>query len=354
MIDVCAQTKVSTDANVKYKPMAKILITGGAGYVGAHAAKALAKAGHEIVVYDSLIHGQREFVRWGPLIVGDVRDASALTAAFASHRFDAVMHFAALAYVGELVKDPNVYYDTNVHGTRTLLHAMREAEVRRIVFSSTCAVYGEPTISLIGEQTPLGPINPYGFSKMVCERMMDDFDAAYGLKSVRLRYFNAGGADPEGEIGESHTPETHLIPLAILAAMGRVPVLRVFGDNYPTPDGTAIRDYIHVNDLADAHVMALNHLLDCGETLIVNLGAGRGVSVGEVIAGVERISQKKVPIEMAPRRPGDPAHLVADPGQARVRLGWTAGRSNLDNLLKDAWAWHDKLASKELEVGLQR
>ena len=322
--------------------MATILIVGGAGYVGAHAAKALARAGHQGVVFDSLIHGHRDFVRWGPLITGDVRDAGALAAALSAHRFDAVLHFAALAYVGQSVGEPSAYYDVNVHGTRTLLQAMREAGLNKIVFSSTCAVYGEPETLPITERTRLAPINPYGFSKLVCERMMDDFGAAYGLKSVRLRYFNAAGADPDGEIGEDHTPETHLIPLALDAASGRRGPLRVFGADYPTPDGTAIRDYVHVTDLADAHVKALVYLLNGGGTLAVNLGTGRGASVGEVVAGVERTTGRRVPIEKAPRRAGDPAILVADPAQARARLAWTASRSNLECLLSDAWAWRLK------------
>ena len=331
--------------------LAKILIIGGAGYVGAHAAKALASAGHQGVVFDSLVNGHRDFVRWGPLIVDDVRDASALRAALTTHRFDAVLHFAALAYVGQSVGDPSAYYDVNVHGTRTLLQAMREAGVDKIVFSSTCAVYGEPESLPITERTRLAPINPYGFTKLVCERMMDDFGAAYGLKSVRLRYFNAAGADPGGEIGEDHSPETHLIPLAIDAAMGRRGALHVFGDDYPTPDGTAVRDYIHVTDLADAHVRAVDHLLNGGQTLAVNLGAGRGVSVSEIVGGVEKLTQRKVPVEATARRAGDPPILIADPAQAREQFGWTARRSNLVDVLCDAWAWQEKRFLKEQRIG---
>lgn len=236
--------------------MARVLITGGAGYVGSHCAKALATAGHEGIVFDNLTFGNREFVRWGPLIEGDIRDAAALDAVFRAHRVDAVMHFAALAYVGESVTEPSRYYDINVHGTRVLLDAMVRAEVPAIVFSSSCAIYGEPDHVPIVETTRLDPINPYGFTKLVCERMMDDFGRAYGLKSARLRYFNAAGAEPTAEIGEDHRPETHLIPLILDSAMGRSSQIKVFGTDYSTPDGTAIRDYVHVTDLARAHVLA--------------------------------------------------------------------------------------------------
>jgi UDP-arabinose 4-epimerase len=251
--------------------MARILITGGAGYVGIHCAKAIAEARHEGVVFDSLLFGHREFARWGKLIEGDIRDTAALDAVFAAHRFDAVMHFAALAYVGESVTTPEKYYDVNVNGTRVLLDAMVRAGVRQIVFSSSCAIYGEPASMPISESAAPNPINPYGFTKLVCERMMDDFGRTYGLKSARLRYFNAAGAEPMAEIGEDHDPETHLIPLVLDAAVGRRPAVTVFGVDYPTPDGTALRDYIHVCDLARAHVLAIDYLLKGGETVAVNL-----------------------------------------------------------------------------------
>ena len=320
--------------------MARVLITGGAGYVGSHCAKALSLAGHEGVVLDNLRSGHRDLVRWGPLIEADVRDAVALKAVLSRDRYDAVLHFAALAYVGQSVTEPGDYYDVNVNGTRTLLSAMVDAGVGSIVFSSSCAVYGEPSTVPITEVTPKDPINPYGFTKLVCERMMDDFGRAHGLRSVRLRYFNAAGADPDGETGEDHDPETHLIPLVLDAAAGRRTAVKVFGTDYPTADGTAIRDYVHVTDLATAHAAALRHLIEGGETLAVNLGAGRGVSVAEVIAAVERITGRRVPVETAPRRPGDPATLVADPTLAAARLGWTVARSTLDDLIRDAWAWH--------------
>jgi UDP-glucose-4-epimerase GalE len=321
--------------------MAQILITGGAGYVGSHCAKALAAAGHDCVVFDNLLFGHREFVRWGPLIEGDVRDAAKLDAIFSEHRFDAVMHFAALAYVGESVTTPGRYYDVNVHGTRTLLDAMVRARVRSIIFSSSCAIYGEPNSMPISEHTVPKPINPYGFSKLVCERMMDDFGRAHGIKSARLRYFNAAGADPTAEVGEDHDPETHLIPLVLDAASGRRPDVTVFGTDYPTSDGTAVRDYIHVDDLARAHVLALVYLLDNGETIAVNLGTGHGASVRQVIDMARRITGLEIVARDASRRAGDPPVLVADPKKASELLGW-APHSDLAATIADAWRWHSK------------
>ena len=322
--------------------MARVLITGGAGYVGSHCAKALAAGGHEGVVFDSLLFGHREHVRWGELIEGDIRDAAALDAVFAAHRIDAVMHFAALAYVGKSVTAPGRYYDVNVHGTRVLLDAMMRAGVGAIVFSSSCAIYGEPTRIPISERTPLNPINPYGFSKLVCERMMDDFGRAHGLRSARLRYFNASGADLAAEIGEDHDPETHLIPLVLDAALGRRPAVTVFGTDYPSPDGTAIRDYVHVSDLARGHVLALQHLLDGGDTIAVNLGNGHGVSVRQVIEMVRSVTGREVPARDAPRRTGDPSALVADAKKVHEALGWAPERSDLETIIADAWRWHCK------------
>jgi UDP-glucose-4-epimerase GalE len=322
--------------------MARILITGGAGYVGSHCAKALAAAGHEGVVFDSLLFGHREQVRWGRLIEGDIRDAAVLDAVFAAQRIEAVVHFAALAYVGESVTAPERYYDVNVHGTRVLLDAMVRAGVRVIVFSSSCAIYGEPDRVPIDEGMKLNPVNPYGFTKVVCERMMDDFDRAHGLKSARLRYFNAAGAEPTAEIGEDHDPETHLIPLVLDAAAGRRPAVTVFGTDYPTADGTAIRDYIHVCDLARAHVLALQHLLENGATIAVNLGTGQGASVRQVIDMVRSVTGREVPARDAPRRAGDPSILVADATKARETLGWAPERSDLATIVTDAWRWHSK------------
>jgi UDP-glucose-4-epimerase GalE len=321
--------------------MARILITGGAGYVGSHCAKTLATAGHEGIVFDSLLFGHREFVRWGKLIEGDIRDASALDAVFAAHQINAVMHFAALAYVGESVTAPGRYYDVNVHGTRVLLDAMMHAGVPLIVFSSSCAIYGKPEHMPICENAPLNPINPYGFTKLVCERMMDDFERGYGLKSVRLRYFNAAGADPTGEIGEHHEPETHLIPLILHTASGLRSTIQVFGTDYQTPDGTAIRDYVHVSDLARAHVLALQHLLDGGKTIAVNLASGRGSSVREVIETAGAVTGAKIDARKSPRRSGDPPILVAEAKRARELLGWSAERSDLATIIDDAWRWHN-------------
>src|SRR5262245_51784914 len=320
--------------------MARILITGGAGYVGSHCAKALAAVGHDAIVFDSLLFGHRDFVRWGKLIEGDIREAAALDAAFAAYRVDAVMHFAALAYVGESVTVPGRYYDVNVHGTRTLLDAMVRAEVPKIVFSSSCAVYGAPDRTPISECTPLNPINPYGFTKMVCERMIDDFALGHGIRSARLRYFNAAGADPACEVGEHHEPETHLIPLVLDTAAGLAPAVQVFGTDYPTPDGTAIRDYVHVSDLARAHVLALQHLLDGGDVLAVNLATGKGASVLQVIDTACVVTGKKINASDAGRRPGDPSILVADATLARELLGWSAERSDLATIITDAWRWH--------------
>lgn len=322
--------------------MSRILITGGAGYVGSHCAKALAAAGHEGIVYDNLLFGHREFARWGELVEGDIRDAAALDALFGAYEIDAVMHFAALAYVGELVTAPGRYFDVNVHGTRVLLDAMTRAGIGRLVFSSSCAIYGEPGEVPIKESASRSPINPYGFTKLVCERMMDDFGNAYGLRSARLRYFNAAGADPDAEIGEDHEPETHLIPLVLDSASGLRPDVKVFGQDYPTPDGTALRDYIHVSDLAQAHVLALQHLLQNGETIAINLGSEQGVSVRQVIETVKVVTGRQVRVSNAPRRAGDPSILVADATKAREILGWAPRRSDLTTIVADAWRWHTK------------
>jgi UDP-glucose 4-epimerase len=276
------------------------------------------------------------------LIEGDIRNASALDAVFSAYRFDAVMHFAALAYVGESVVAPGRYYDVNVGGTRTLLDAMVRAAVRPIVFSSSCAVYGAPDAMPISEGTVPNPINPYGFSKLVCERMMDDFGRAHGLKSARLRYFNAAGADPTAEIGEDHNPETHLIPLVLDAASGRRPDITVFGTDYPTPDGTAVRDYVHVCDLARAHVLALEYLLHDGDTIAINLGSGLGASVREVIGTARRITGREIAVRDASRRAGDPPVLVADAKKASEVLGWMPQHSDLAAIITDAWRWHSK------------
>ena len=316
-----------------------ILVTGGAGYVGSHACKALAAAGWRPVVYDNLSRGHAEAVRWGPLVEGDLHDRPRLAAALRTHRVAAVMHFAALAYVGESVAEPETYYTNNVGGTLALLGAMREAGVGTIVFSSTCAVYGVPDRVPIRETTATAPLNPYGETKLAIERALHWYGAAYGLRYAALRYFNAAGADPDGEIGEDHEPETHLIPLVLRAALGRGETLQIFGTDYPTPDGTAIRDYIHVADLADAHVRALAHLRAGGDSAALNLGTGHGHSVRAIVAAVERIAGRPVPCRQAPRRPGDPPQLVADPALARARLGWEPRHSDLDTIIRTALAW---------------
>ena len=319
-----------------------ILVTGGAGYVGAHACKALASRGFLPIVYDNLVHGHRESVKWGPLEVGDIADRAALDAVIERHRPVAVMHFAAFTYVGESVADPGKYYRNNVAGTLSLLEAMRDSGIDRLVFSSTAATYGTPKIVPIQEDAPKVPINPYGQSKLAAEKMIADFSAAHMLRAVRLRYFNAAGADPDGEIGELHDPESHLIPLAMQAVTGDGPPLTLFGDDYPTPDGTCIRDYIHVTDLADAHVRALDWLATISGAHAFNLGTGNGASVREILDAVERVAGKPVPHSIGPRRAGDPAELVSDPGKANDVLGWTPQMSDLDTIVKTAWVWHTR------------
>jgi UDP-arabinose 4-epimerase len=321
-----------------------ILVTGGAGYVGSHACKALARAGYLPVVYDNLSRGHAAAVRWGPIVQGDLHDQANLVAALRSHEIAAVMHFAAFAYVGESVTEPALYYRNNVGGTLALLAGMREAGVGRIVFSSTCAVYGVPDRVPIGEATAKAPLNPYGETKLAIERALHWFGEAYGQRHAALRYFNAAGADPDGEIGEDHDPETHLIPRVLRAALGCGEPVEIYGTDYPTPDGTAIRDYIHVTDLADAHVRALDYL-ERGDSIALNLGTGRGSSVREVIAAVERVAGRPVPQREVARRPGDPPELVADPGLAHARLGWRASHSDLDTIVRTALAWETRPAA---------
>jgi len=318
----------------------RALVVGGAGYIGAHCVKELTEAGFDTAVFDNFSTGHREFVRWGPAYEGDVRDGKRVTDVVKEFRPDIILHFAGLALVGESVFRPELYYDVNVVGGLRLLEAMLAGKAGKLVFSSTCAVYGIPEQVPIPEGTAERPVNPYGASKLAFERMLADFDTAHGLKSARLRYFNAAGADPEGVIGEWHEVETHLIPLAIEAALGRAPPLKVFGTDYPTGDGTAVRDYIHVKDLARAHVAAARHLLAGGDSVTVNLGTGSGASVHEVVAAVEKGIGREVPRAAAPRRAGDPPRLVADPGRARSVLGWAAERSRLGEIVADAVRWH--------------
>ena len=317
----------------------KVLVTGAAGYVGSHACKALAHRGLQPVGLDNLERAGLRELPWGPLEVADTRDRSALDTILHRHRPEAVMHFAAYAYVGESVAAPGRYYRNNVLGTLTLLEAMRDAGIGRFVFSSTCATYGIPNRVPIDEAHPQAPINPYGSSKLMVERILADFDRAHGLQSVALRYFNAAGADPEGEIGECHEPETHAIPLAIRTALGRLPRFQVFGTDYPTPDGSAIRDYVHVSDLADAHVQALDYLVAGGSSTAFNLGTGQGHSVLQVVAAVEAETGQRITLERTARRPGDPAVLVADPTRARATLRWTPAFTDLREIVRTAVAW---------------
>jgi UDP-arabinose 4-epimerase len=317
-----------------------VLVTGGAGYVGSHACKALSRAGFTPVVYDDLSKGHRDFVRWGPLVEGSIGDTAKVRAAIRAHDCQAVLHFAAFAYVGESVTDPKKYVHNNVCQSAALLDAVLEEKVSTFILSSTCAVYGLPEKMPIVESSPLGPVNPYGESKRYLETMLRDYGVAYGLKWTALRYFNAAGADADGEIGEIHDPETHLIPLAIEAAEGRGEPLKVMGTDYPTPDGTAIRDYIHVSDLATAHVAALKRLASGRPSGIINLGTGHGNSVMEVVSAVSRATGRQVPWSAAPRRAGDPPVLVADASLARTELGWTPIHSSLETIVETAVRWH--------------
>ncbi|MCB4825114.1 UDP-glucose 4-epimerase GalE [Roseicella aerolata] len=319
---------------------APVLIAGGAGYIGAHACKALAARGYKPVIFDNFSTGHRAFVRWGPVVEGDIRDAAAVGWAIREHGCEAVLHFAACAYVGESVSDPRKYFDNNVTGTLAVLDGMRAAGCNRLVFSSTCAIYGQPDTVPISEDTRPNPINPYGASKLMVEQILRDYRPAYGLRSIALRYFNACGADVDGEIGELRDPETHLIPRAMMALQGHVRDFAVFGSDFPTPDGTAIRDYIHVSDLADAHAGALDALLGGHPGGAYNLGTGRGASVLEVLRMIERVTGEELPAVTGRRREGDPAALVADPTLARRELGFVPRSSDLETIVGTAWAWH--------------
>jgi UDP-arabinose 4-epimerase len=319
----------------------RILVTGGAGYVGSHTCKALAAKGFEPIVYDNLSRGNRWAVKWGALEEGDIADTARLREVFKRYCPAALMHFAANAYVGESVENPLLYYRNNIAGTASLLQALVDFQTIPVVFSSTCSTYGVPKISPIPETHPQIPINPYGFSKLVVERMLADLHAAHGLRSISLRYFNAAGADPDGEIGEAHHPETHLIPLVLAAARDGNPV-QIFGADYDTADGTCVRDYIHVVDIADAHVRTLDYLLQGGASCALNLANTRGYSVKEVVATAERVCGKRIRIEVTPRRAGDPPVLIGAAECARALLGWKPARSDLKIQIADAWNWMTK------------
>ena len=318
---------------------AKVLVTGGAGFIGSHTCKALAAAGYCPVVFDNLSTGHADAVRFGPLVEGDLRDRKAVETALKDHKIAAILHFAASAYVGESVENPLAYYDNNVGGMISLLSAAQTAGVDRIVFSSSCATYGIPQTLPITENTPQNPINPYGRTKLIGEQMLADQAAISSLRYAALRYFNAAGADPDGQLGERHDPETHLIPLALMAASGQLTALSIFGDDYPTPDGTCIRDYIHVSDLARAHVLALDYLMDGKPSVHLNLGSGKGHSILEIKAEIEALTGKPLPVQFQPRRPGDPPMLTADPSLASDILGFRAELSTLPRIIRDAAPW---------------
>jgi UDP-glucose 4-epimerase len=325
----------------------KVLVTGGAGYIGAHACKALARAGFDPVVFDNLSTGWKSAVKWGPLVQGDLMDRASIDAALAEHQPAAVMHFAALSLVGESMKDPGLYWRVNVGGALNLLEACAAAGVKNFVFSSTCATYGDQDGVLLTEETPQRPINAYGGSKLAIEQMLRDFGVASGISHVIFRYFNVAGADPEGEVGEQHVPETHLIPLMLDAVAGKRPALTVFGTDYPTRDGTCVRDYVHVSDLADAHVLGLKRLLDGQGNGVFCLGTGRGFSVREVIEASRMVTNREVPVVIGDRRAGDAAALVSSSTHAIEGLGWEPQRSTLRQMIGDAWAWAQKPGFEE-------
>lgn len=319
-----------------------ILVCGGAGYIGSHVNKQLQKEGYETVVFDNLVYGHREAVKWGTFIQGDLKNIEEIEAVFRKYRIDAVFHFAAYAYVGESVQEPEKYYYNNVANTLNLLHVMKKYGCNKIIFSSTCATYGEPEKLPITEEMTQRPINPYGASKLMVERIFQDYHRAYGLEFVVLRYFNAAGADPEGEIGESHSPETHLIPLILDAASGKREDIKVFGLDYDTKDGSCIRDYIHVYDLATAHLLALHHLEKEKGSDFFNLGNEQGTSVLEVVHAVEKVTGRTFRVTFADRRPGDPAKLVGSSRKAQEVLGWKPAYADIDKIVEHAWRWHEK------------
>lgn len=318
----------------------RVLVTGGAGYIGSHTCKALAAAGYVPVSFDNLSLGHRWAVRWGPLITADLLDKAAILRALEEHKIRAVIHFAASAYVGDSMRDPSAYYRNNVLTTLTLLDAMREAGINDIIFSSSCSVYGNPSYVPVDEAHPTGPLSPYGQSKLDGENALRWYGRAYGMRWIALRYFNAAGADGDGETGEDHSPETRLVPRAIMAALGTEPQLSIFGDDYPTRDGTAVRDYIHVSDLARAHVSALTALRKGAESQVLNLGTGRGYSVREVLSAVGAALGRSVPHVVAPRREGDPAEVVADARRAMQVLDWGPRESDLETIVTSAARWH--------------
>lgn len=340
-------------ANIQVRIMKneKILVVGGAGYIGSHMVKDLLSAGFEVITLDNLSTGHGDLLPGGTFVKGDLGDPKVLDRLFAAHNISAVMHFAAFSLVGESVENPLKYYRNNLAATAVLLSAMIEYRVKRFIFSSTAAVYGEPMQIPITEKHPCNPTNPYGASKIAVERMLCDCDAAYGLRYVSLRYFNASGADESGTIGERHTRETHLIPLVLKVALGERKNIRIYGVDYPTPDGTCIRDYIHVSDLTRAHLLALEALLSDKESAVYNLGNNRGYSVREVIELAKKVTGKHIPVIEADRRPGDPARLIASAEKIKESLGWQPRHENLEAILKTAWVWHQNEAAKDAAAG---
>lgn len=320
----------------------KVLVTGGAGYIGSHMVRLLTSLGHIVVTFDDLSTGFREAVLGGEFVQGSLHNQAALNALFSKYQFDAAVHFAGSSVVGESVRDPAKYYQNNLNGTLNLLDAMREHGVKKIVFSSTAAIFGNPQYVPIDEAHPQMPINPYGMTKWVTEQILRDYDIAYGLRSVALRYFNAAGASPDAVLGERHEPETHVIPLVLRAAKGSFPALTVFGTDYDTPDGTCVRDYIHIEDLCEAHVLALQHLMAGGESRAYNLGNGQGYSVKQVIAVAEKVCGIKVPVSVGPRRAGDPPSLVADAANIRKDWGWSPKFGALETIIEHAWQWENR------------
>lgn len=325
----------------------KLLVTGGAGYVGSHCCRAFKEAGWDVTVFDNLSTGWRDLVKWGPLIEGDLQNPADLDAAFAAVKPDAVAHFAGSALVGESVREPTIYYRNNTLATLNLLDAMRKHGTGYLIFSSTCATFGHAHSDTIDEQHPQSPINPYGWSKLMVERILRDYDTAHGIRSIPLRYFNAAGADRDAMTGERHACETHVIPLALKGAYDEGYEFTILGSDFDTPDGTAIRDYIHVEDLAEAHLKALTALENGAVSTAYNLGTGRGTSVGEVVAAVERATNRKIPRKVGDRRSGDPGKLIALPDKAARELGWVASRSGIDNIIRSALAWHTQDWEKE-------
>lgn len=322
----------------------KVLVVGGAGYIGSHMVKMLTDRGHDTIVLDNLSMGYRDSVLSGELVIGDLADPATLDDVFRHHRFDGVMHFASYIQVGESMREPAKYYRNNISNTLNLLDAMLRRSVRNFIFSSTAAIFGEPDYVPIDEKHPRRPINPYGFTKFAIEQVLADYDRAYGLRSVYLRYFNAAGADPDTTIGERHDPETHLIPLVLMAASGRREHIQIFGQDYDTPDGACVRDYIHVVDLCEAHLLVLNRLASGAASAAYNLGNGNGFSVNEAIDTATRVTGKSIPQVIGARRDGDPARLVADANLARRELGWRPRFNDLETIIRHAWAWERRMA----------